>query len=72
LQGESRYRLEVRAQSAPLDFNAILQQWNSKATLGTLGPCAMTHEAYTALFERVYPEGAGVINYIYPEDDDDE
>jgi len=72
LQDENRYRLEVRAQSAPLDYNAILQQWNSRATLGTLGTCTMTNEAYTALFERVYPEGAGVINYTVPDDENDE
>ena len=71
LQGETRYRLEVRAQSAPLDYRGALQQWNSKATLGRLGLNTMTNDAATALFGRVYPEGAGVINYTYDENNDE-
>ena len=71
IQGETRYRLEVRAQSAPLDYRGAKQQWNSKAILGTLGPSSMSYDAYTALFDRVYPEGAGVINYTYDEDNDE-
>jgi len=69
LRDETRYRLEVRAQSAPLDYRGSLQQWNSKAPLGSLGLSTMTPEAATALFGRVYPDGTGVINYQYDDDE---
>jgi len=53
LQGENRYRLEVRAQSVPFDPKTpaeeqramILQQWHSGAPLGELGGSTMTNEA---------------------------
>jgi len=65
LQDETRYRLGVRAQSVPLKHQAVTNLWNSGASLGTLGGSTMTNEAATALFGRVYPEGGGVINYVY-------
>jgi len=45
LRDETRYRLGVRAQSAPLEHNAILQLWHSGAPLGGLGNSTMTNEA---------------------------
>ncbi|MCL2300339.1 MAG: hypothetical protein FWC27_09375 [Firmicutes bacterium] len=71
LRDESRYRLGVRAQSVPLKHQAIMKLWNSKAQLGTLGLSTMTQEAGAALFGRVYPEGAGVIDYTYEKNDDE-
>jgi len=61
----------VRAQSAPLNSTEIFRQWNSKATLGNLGVSAMSQEVSTALFGRVYPEGAGVIDYTVKEEGND-
>jgi len=69
LRGETRYRLDVRAQSVPLDWDAIVLQWDSKATLGTLGRSTMTRQARDALFGRVYPKGAGVISYPPPKEE---
>ncbi|MDR2687345.1 MAG: hypothetical protein LBB75_06295 [Oscillospiraceae bacterium] len=60
---ETRYRLFVRAQSAPLVHGTILQLWYSGAPLGTLGGNKMTNEAADALFGRAYPPEAGVIKY---------
>jgi len=45
LQDETRYRLSVRAQSAPLEHDMILQLWHSGAPLGALGGNYMTNEA---------------------------
>ena len=70
LQDETRYRLSVRAQSAPQDYRAVLRLWNSDATLGNLGRCNMTQEAANALFGRAYPPEAGVINYVYEDDEE--
>ena len=62
---ETRYRLVVRAQKAPLVHRSILEIWNSGAPLGDLGSSRMTGEAADALFGRVYPRESGVINYVY-------
>jgi len=55
LQDENRYRLSVRAQSAPLVHDTIVELWHSGAPLGGLGGCYMTNEAAEALFGRAYP-----------------
>jgi len=65
---ETRYRLYVRAQSTSMEHSTILQLWHSGAPLGNLGGNHMTNEAAQALFGRVYPHEAGVINYEYDND----
>ena len=62
---ETRYRLFVRAQSAPLEHGAVLKLWHSGAPLGTLGGNHMTNEAAQALFGRAYPAEGGVMKYDY-------
>jgi len=65
VQEETRYRLYVRAQSAPLEHGTILKLWHSGAPLGALEGNHITNEAAQALFGRVYPAEAGVIDYAY-------
>ena len=45
LKDETRYRLRMTAQSAPLDKTAILQLWNSGAPLNGIGTNVMSNDA---------------------------
>ena len=57
--GETRYHLEVRAQSAPLDHDKIVELWHSDAPLGGLGRSTMTNEAAQAVFGHGVLEAGG-------------